>query len=134
MPKEFRYRGYALDELQEMSMDDFIKLLPSRRRRSLLRVPPEEQRKLRIKLRRARKAMEGGEQMMVKTHRRETIVLPEMVGLIIHVHNGKEFVPIEITPSKIGHLLGEYAITNKKVVHGTPGIGASKSSMYVPLR
>jgi len=134
MPREFTYRGYTLEELQEMSMDDFIQLLPSRKRRSLLRVPPEEQKKLRVKLRKARRAIELDGKPTVKTHCRETIILPEMVGLTIHVHNGKEFVPIEITSKKIGHVLGEFAITNKKVTHGTPGIGASKSSMYVPLR
>ena len=134
MPREFTYRGYTLEELQEMSMDDFIQLLPSRKRRSLLRVPPEAQRKLRVKLRKARRAIEKGGKLMVKTHCRETIILPEMVGLTIHVHNGKEFVPVEITSKKIGHLLGEFSITNKKVTHGTPGIGSSRSSMYVPLR
>jgi small subunit ribosomal protein S19 len=134
MPREFRYRGYSLKELREMSMDDFIQLLPSRRRRSLLRVPSEERRKLMRKLRKAQKAMEGGKELTVKTHCRDAIIFPEMIGLTIYVHNGKEFVPVEITPIKIGHLLGEYAITNKKVTHGTPGIGASKSSMYVPLR
>ena len=134
MPREFTYRDYTLEELQEMSMDDFIQLLPSRRRRSLLRVPPEEQIKLRMKLRKARRAIGRGEKLVVKTHCRETIILPEMVGLTINVHNGKEFVAVEVTPKKIGHVLGEFAITNKKVAHGTPGIGASKSSMYVPLR
>jgi len=134
MPKEFMYRGYTIKELQEMSMDNFIQLLPSRRRRSLLRVPPEEQRKLRMKLQKARRATEMGGSLMVKTHCRETVILPEMVGQTIHVHNGKEFMAVEITPTKIGHLLGEYAITNKRVTHGMPGIGSSRSSMYVPLR
>lgn len=134
MPKEFKYRGYALKDLQQMSMDDFIQLLPSRRRRSLLRVPPDEQRKLREKLRRARRLMEKGEKALVKTHCRGTVILPEMIGLTIYVHNGKEFLPVEVTFEKIGHILGEFSITNKKVVHGTPGIGASKSSMYVPLK
>ena len=134
MPKEFMYRGHTLKELQEMSMDNFIKLLPSRRRRSLLRVPPEERRKLMMKLRKAKKAMKLGASKIVKTHCRDSIILPEKVGLTIYVHNGKEFLPVEITPQKIGHLLGEFAITNKRVTHGTPGIGASRSSMYVPLR
>jgi small subunit ribosomal protein S19 len=62
------------------------------------------------------------------------IILPEMVGITIHVHNGKEFVAVEIKPGMIGHDLGEFAITNKPVRHGTPGIGASRSSMYVPLK
>ncbi|MEM2576477.1 MAG: ribosomal protein S19 family protein, partial [Candidatus Bathyarchaeia archaeon] len=44
------------------------------------------------------------------------------------------FVPVEIKPEMIGHYLGEFAITNKRVVHGAPGIGASRSSMYVPLK
>ncbi|MEM3151636.1 MAG: ribosomal protein S19 family protein, partial [Candidatus Bathyarchaeia archaeon] len=70
----------------------------------------------------------------IKTHCRDMIILPEMVGLTILVHNGKEFVPVEIKPEMIGHYLGEFAITNKRVVHGAPGIGASRSSMYVPLK
>jgi small subunit ribosomal protein S19 len=62
------------------------------------------------------------------------IILPEMVGVTILIHNGKEFTPVEITPQMIGHYLGEFAITNKPVKHGSPGIGASRSSMYVPLK
>jgi len=62
------------------------------------------------------------------------IILPEMVGMTIAVHNGKEFVNIDITPETIGHYLGELATTMKKVIHGTPGIGASRASMYVPLK
>jgi small subunit ribosomal protein S19 len=57
-----------------------------------------------------------------------------MVGMTINVHNGKEFVPVKISIEMIGHRLGEFAITNKKVVHGKPGVGASRSSMYVPLK
>ena len=70
----------------------------------------------------------------LKTHVRDLIILPEMVGVKIGVHNGKEFVAMEIRPEMIGHYLGEFAITNKPVRHGTPGIGASRSSMYVPLK
>lgn len=70
----------------------------------------------------------------MKTHVRNMIILPEMVSLTIQVHNGKEFVKVEIKPDMIGHYLGEFAVTNKPVRHGTPGIGASRSSMYVPLK
>ncbi len=132
MPREYAYRGHTLQDLREMSMDDFIKLLPSKERRSLLRVPPDEQRKLREKIRKFRKDPE--KHGTIKTHIRETVILPEMVGLTIHVYNGKEFIPVEVTPEKLGHRLGEFAITNKKVAHGIPGIGASRSSMYVPLK
>src|SRR2546428_2797362 len=60
------------------------------------------------------------------------IIIPDMIGLTLHLHSGKEFTPLEIRPEMIGHYIGELVITNQKVVHGTPGIGASRSSMYVP--
>ena len=75
-----------------------------------------------------------GKGVNIKTHVRDLIILPEMVGLKIMIHNGKEFVSVEMKPEMIGHYLGEFAITNKPVRHGTPGIGASRSSMYVPLK
>ena len=134
MPKIFTYRGYTSQQLQQMPMDDFIKILPSSARRSLLRVPPDEQRKLREKIRKVNREPGKGEKTAIKTHCRETVILPEMIGLTIHVYNGKEFIPVEVTPEKIGHRLGEFAISNKRVAHGMPGIGASRSSMYVPLK
>jgi len=134
MPKEFKYRGYTIEQLQSMSMDEFISLLPSRQRRSLLRGLSPEQKTLLTKIRQAKEAMRQGKRTLIKTHCRDMVILPEMVGLTIHVHNGKEFVPVEIKPEMIGHYLGEFAITNKPVKHGTPGIGASRSSMYVPLK
>ena len=70
----------------------------------------------------------------IKTHCRDMVIIPEMVGLNLLVHSGKEFASVEIKPEMMGHYLGEFIITNKKVVHGTPGIGASRSSMYVPLK
>ena len=134
MPKEFTYRGHSLTSLIGMSMDEFINLLPSRQRRSLQRGLTPEQRILLEKLREAKEAQKQGKEVNLKTHVRDLIVLPEMVGVKIHVHNGKEFVAVEIKPEMIGHYLGEFAITNKPVRHGTPGIGASRSSMYVPLK
>jgi small subunit ribosomal protein S19 len=112
-------------------MDEFINILPSRQRRSLQRGLTAEQRTLLEKLRTAKEANAG---TAIKTHVRDLIVLPEMVGAKIGIHNGKEFVEVDIKPDMIGHYLGEFAITNKPVRHGTPGIGASRSSMYVPLK
>ena len=129
MPKEFKYRGYSVDELTNMSMDKFITLLPSRQRRSLNRNLTLEQRILHEKIRNRKK---NGKP--IKTHVRDMIILPEMIGIELHVHNGKNFVKVEITPEMIGHYLGEFSITNTPVRHGTPGIGASRSSMYVPLK
>jgi small subunit ribosomal protein S19 len=134
MPKEFMYHGLTLDQVQNISMDEFITLLPSRQRRSLHRGLQPEQRILLEKVRRSKEVLRKGGTSTVKTHVRNMIVLPEMVGLTIHVHNGKEFVAVEIKPGMIGHYLGEFAVTNKPVRHGTPGIGASRSSMYVPLK
>ena len=134
MPKEFSYRGHSLNSLTGMSMDEFINLLPSRQRRSLQRGLTPEQRILLEKLREAKEAQKQGKDVSLKTHVRDLIILPEMVGAKIGVHNGKEFVAMEIRPEMIGHYLGEFAITNKPVRHGTPGIGASRSSMYVPLK
>ncbi|MDJ0270737.1 MAG: 30S ribosomal protein S19 [Aigarchaeota archaeon] len=136
MPREFTYRGYTLEQLQQMSMDSFIRLLPSRMRRSLNRGLTQAQLKLLAKIRKYRKQLEAGQKPTkpIKTNARDMIILPEMVGLTIHIHNGKEFQPVEIKPEMIGHRLGEFAITNKPVKHGRAGVGATRSSMYVPLK
>ncbi len=131
MPKEFRYRGYSLEQLNNMSTESILQLLPSRARRSLNRGISDDKRKV---LEDIRAAKEGKTEAPIKTHARDMVILPVMVGSTVAVYSGKEFVPLEIKPDMIGHYLGEYVITNKKVVHGTPGIGASRSSLYVPLK
>ena len=93
-----------------------------------------EQRILLEKLREVHEAQKKDPSVNLKTQVRDLVILPEMVGVKIMIHNGKEFVAVEIKPDMIGHYLGEFAITNKPVRHGTPGIGASRSSMYVPLK
>ncbi len=128
MPREFLYRGFTINELRAMPMDDFIKLLPSRQRRSLRRGLTPAQRIFLEKLR------STPPDKPLRTHCRDMIILPEMVGRTIFVHNGKDFVPVRITEKMIGHYLGEFAITNKPVKHGRPGVGASRSSMYIPLK
>jgi small subunit ribosomal protein S19 len=127
MPKDFKYRGKNVEELQAMSMDEFIQLLPSRMRRSLRRGLSAEQR---IILERLRK----DSSKPMRTHARDMIILPEMIGRTIHVYTGKEFKEVNITEKMIGHYLGEYAISMTRVHHGRPGIGASRSSMYIPLK
>jgi small subunit ribosomal protein S19 len=91
----------------------------------------DEKRKLREEIKLAREGKLKGE---LKTHVRDMIILPDMIGLSIKVHNGKEFSAVNIKPEMIGHYLGEYAITNRRVQHGAPGVGASRSSLYVPLK
>jgi len=129
MPKDFLYRGRTEEELRSISMDEFIGLLPSRMRRSLQRGLPDEQRILIEKVR----ARAPGDKP-VKTHSRDLVILPEMMGKTIMVFNGIDFVEVKIDIKKVGHYLGEYSVTNKPVRHGRPGIGASRSSMYIPLK
>lgn len=135
MPKKFTFRGHTLEELKKLSLDDFAGLLPSRQRRSLLRGLQPRYKKLLEQVRATRERQEkGGKEEIIRTHCRDMIILPEMVDLKFGVHNGKEFVVIEIKPEMVGHRLGEFSSTRKKVTHGTPGIGATRSSLYVPLK
>ena len=124
--KEFVYRGYSLEELQKMTLDEIIPLLPSRARRSLRRGMKEQQQKLTKNLENADK--------VIKTHRRDFIILPQYVGKKIAIYDGKEYNEIEIKPEMIGHYLGEFALTRKSVRHTGPGVGATRSSKFMPLK
>ncbi|TFF93182.1 MAG: 30S ribosomal protein S19 [Promethearchaeota archaeon] len=117
-----------------MSMDQFIQLLPARARRSLKRGLPPRQKKLLERLRRAYRAKKRGKDLITRTHVRDMLIFPEMVGLKIGVYNGNSYDVVEIKPDMIGHYLGEFALTRKRVSHGSPGIGATRSSKYVPLK
>ncbi|MEM0023948.1 MAG: 30S ribosomal protein S19 [Thermofilaceae archaeon] len=135
--REFHYRGYTIEQLTAMPFDKLTEVLPARQRRTLRRGLKKEHRKLLEKVRKVKYLMAEGKvkkQPMIKTHLRDMIVLPEMVGLTLHVYNGKEFVPVEIRPEMIGHYLGEFAPTCKKVEHGEPGLKATRSSMFLPLK
>ncbi|KAJ6431247.1 hypothetical protein OIU84_018690 [Salix udensis] len=70
----------------------------------------------------------------VRTHLRNMIIVPEMIGSIIGVYNGKTFNQVEIKPEMIGHYLAEFSISYKPVKHGRPGIGATHSSRFIPLK
>ncbi len=133
--KEFRYKGYTLDELKAMSMDDLVKLMPSDVRRSLLRGFTENQTKLMRKIRKARKALDnGGKVKAVRTHCRDMPIIPEMVGLDFMIYNGKEFIKVTIKPEMLGHYLGEFTYNRQVVKHSSPGVGATRSSLFVPIR
>ncbi|MFN4046424.1 MAG: 30S ribosomal protein S19 [Acidilobaceae archaeon] len=132
--KKFRYRGRSLEELMKMPLSELAKLLPSKQRRRLLRGFTPAQQVLLRKIRKARRqAAESGldKVPVIKTRVRDMIILPEMVGLTIAVHNGKEYVPVRIVPEMIGHYLGEFAPTCRVVQHGEPGLKATKSSLHL---
>jgi len=125
MAKEFKLRGKIVEELKQMSIKDFAKLIPARQRRSLTKGFTAAQKSLMVRI---KEANQGSRKKPVKTHCRDLVILPEMVGLTIHVHRGKDFVPIMIMPEMLGHYLGEFSLTRGKVSHSAPGVGATKSS------
>ena len=134
--KEFTYRGYDVEELKAMPIwppeDDanapsIIMLLTSRTRRSIGRGLSVENEHFIARMRRSTGRT-------VRTHRRDVPILPEFVGKRIAVHNGQNFVEIEVKPEMIGHYLGEFALTRKNVTHSGPGVGATRSSSHVALK
>ena len=131
MVKEFVYRGIPNDELEGVSLERLFQLFNSRQRRSLTRGITDGKRKVIDEIK-ATKA--GTLKNPIKTHLRDLIVLPFMIGVTVNVFSGKEFQPVTVTTEMVGHYLGEYVITNKRVSHGAPGVGASRSSLYVPLK
>ncbi|HII17307.1 TPA: 30S ribosomal protein S19 [Candidatus Woesearchaeota archaeon] len=124
--KAFTYQGMTLEELMKLSVQEFAELVPARQRRSLRRGLTEPQKVL-LKHIRSKKAS-------VKTHTRDMVIIPEMVGITIRIYQGKDFVPIAITEEMVGHFLGEYAMTRKSLKHNAPGIGATKSSSSLSVR
>lgn len=126
MAKEFTYKGKTLQELKNMSINEFAELVPSRLRRSLKRGLTDEQKKLLEKVKINDKD--------IKTHARDMVILPIMVGHMIKVYNGKEYIPVQITEEMLGHCLGEFSLTRKRVQHNAPGVGATRSSASVSVR
>jgi len=127
--KVYKFRGKTQEELEAMSLEEFSGLLKSRQRRALRRGLPKQQKKLLEKIRKQK-----GKDKLIRTHSREMIILPEMVGAKLGIHNGREFVMVVIDSSMLGHRLGEFSQTRKKVQHSAPGLGATRSSKFVPLK
>lgn len=120
--KVFRYRGKTLEELKAMDVREFSKLLKSRTRRMVLRQFNEINEfvnRSKVKIERKK---------TIKTHDRNLVVVPQMVGMRIHIYNGKTFVPVDIIGEMLGHRFGEFSLTRGKVKHGTAGIGSTKGS------
>jgi small subunit ribosomal protein S19 len=132
--KEFTYRGFSMEELNNMPMwpetedqDYIVGLLPSRVRRSLGRGLSVENENFISRVARS-------PSKTIRTHRRDMPILPQFVGRRIAIHNGQHFVEIDVKPEMIGHYLGEFAVTRHGVTHSGPGVGATRSSKHVPLK
>eukprot|EP01062_Namystynia_karyoxenos_P033284 TRINITY_DN24498_c0_g1_i2.p1 TRINITY_DN24498_c0_g1~~TRINITY_DN24498_c0_g1_i2.p1 ORF type:complete len:149 (+),score=53.97 TRINITY_DN24498_c0_g1_i2:61-507(+) len=133
--RKFTYRGIETDKLLELSNEKLTQLVRSRARRRFQRGLKRKPMALIKKLRKAKKDVPTGEKpRVVKTHLRNMIVVPEMIGSIVGVYNGKVFNAVEIKGDMVGHYLGEFSITYKPVTHGRPGIGATHSSRFIPLK
>lgn len=120
--KDVLYRGKTLDYLKTLDVRESAKFLPSRSRRSILRnfdVIENFIKRCEKKLARSKR---------ITTHRRDIVIVPKLVGMVIGVHNGKIFQDVSITTDMIGHRLGEFSFTRGKVHHGTAGLGATKGT------
>ncbi len=127
MPKEFHYRGLTTEELKKMSIDEFAKIISSRERRSLKRGFTEQQKELLESIRKSPDKFH-------KTHVRDIVILPQMIGAKLGVHNGKEWINVVVQPEMIGRRLGEFSIPIKRVKHSAPGIGASRGSKHIATK
>jgi len=124
--KEFSYKGKTIEELKKASISELSQLLTSSQRRALKRGFTDQQKILLKKIR--------ANQKNIETHCRDMIILPEMIGIPIKVHNGKEFMLVAVEPDMIGHRLGEFVMTRRKVEHSAPGIGATRSSASLSVK
>ena len=124
--KEFTYYGKTLAELKKLSLDEFANLVPSRQRRSLKRGLTEAQKKFLKSL----KINKDG----IKTHVRDLVIFPELVGKTALIYRGNSFEKVLITPEMLGHYLGEFTYNRKKVQHSAPGIGATRSSAAISVK
>ena len=124
--EEFTYHGYKIDELREMSLQDLIPVMPSRVRRKVSRGWTIGEERFLSDIR--------GGSTRIRTHQRDMIILPEMIGREVEIYNGKEFIRVELQPESVFHYLGEFALTRRRVTHGSAGIGATRSSKFVPLK
>jgi len=132
MKREFKYRGKSIEELEKLPFDEMIELLPSRARRSLQRGLTEQQSKLLENIKTTKES--GDKKAKVRTHVRDMVVIPEMVGVKLAVYNGKEFVEFDVTPEMIGKYISEFSMTRKIIQHSAPGVGATRSSLFVPVK
>ena len=123
--EEFLYRGRKMADLAKLSIEELAGLFPARQRRSIKRGLAKENKKLLANLK---------NKDSVRTHIRNMIILPDMVGKSIEIYNGKSFEKVEVMPEMIGHYFGEFAMTRSRVQHGAAGVGATRSSKYVPLK
>ncbi len=130
MARLFTFRGKTIEELQALTTAQFSMLLTSRQRRAMKRLGVNY-KKLLKKIEDVKKK---GSKKIVKTHVREAVILPSWVGMRFGIRNGKEFQEFDIAPEMLGHRLGEFAFTTKRVQHSAPGIKATRGSKFLSVK
>ena len=132
--KKFQFRGVDLDKLLDLSPEEFMDMVHARARRKMTRGLKRKPMALIKRLRKAKKEAAPMERPKgIKTHLRDMIIVPEMIGSVVGIYNGKSFNGVEIKPEMVGMYLGEFSITYKPVRHGRPGIGSTNSAKFIPL-
>ena len=122
--KEFTYKGKTIEELKTLDVREFAKLVRSRQKRTMLRNFQEIEKFIS----RSRIKLEKGK--MIKTHQRDLVIVPEMIGWKIGIYNGQKFVPVEVTGEMLGHKFGEFSPSRARIKHGKLGVGATKGSKH----
>jgi len=120
--KEFTYKGMSMEELKKLDVREFAKYLRSRQRRTVLR----QFQKIEDFINRAREKQ--NKEKKIRTHQRNLVVVPQMIGMKISIYNGNNFVLVDVTGEMLGHNFGEFAPTRNRVKHGSAGVGATKGS------
>ncbi len=120
--KERKYCGFNLEELKAMPLTTFAKYIPARSRRSVLRHPEVIDKFV--------KSCEDeiARKKRIRTHFRDLIVVPKMIGMTIGIYTGKSFDDVLIDFEMLGHRLGEFTMTRQRVAHSAAGIGATRGS------
>lgn len=112
--KKYTYKGKNLEELCEMKHENLCELFRSRIRRRMRRSNGVKGKYLKLleKIKASKLNLQPGEKAKtIKTHLRNMVVLPQMVGGEVAVYNGKEFKEFTIKFDMIGKYLGEFSIT-----------------------
>jgi small subunit ribosomal protein S19 len=113
--KDKFFRGRNVEELKTVDTREFARLVKASARRTILR----NYDVIEAFVRKVEKCSEKNK--MAKTHNRSLIIVPRMIGNMIGVYNGKEFLKVLITHDMLGHRLGEFSMTRKITKHTTLG-------------
>ena len=122
--KQFIFKGKTIEELKALSVREFASFINSRSRRTILRNFQDIEDFVNL----AREKIARGKK--IRTHKRDLIIVPELVGMKIQIYNGNKFVPIEVAGEMLGHRFGEFAPTRARIKHSKAGVGATKGSKH----